>query len=81
MPEDDMVSVRNVPAGLYAVLPVECTPVELNSRWSWLSSNWLPASGYVMGTHPSYEMFTPPPGLPVRAEFGARLCLPLRRAL
>ncbi|MCP5081693.1 MAG: AraC family transcriptional regulator [Alphaproteobacteria bacterium] len=77
LPEDDFVSVRTIPTGRYAVLPVECKPPELNGKWAWLKSKWLPGSGQVIGSHPSFEMFTPPLGLPVRAEFGARLCLSL----
>ncbi len=81
LPEDDFVSVRTIPGGRYAVLPVECRPEELNSKWGWLTSTWLPESGQTIGPQPSYEMFTPPPPLPVRAEFGGHLCLPLGSSL
>ena len=43
--EDEFVSIRTIPAGCCAVLPVACHPNELNSKWNWLTSKWLPDSG------------------------------------
>ncbi len=73
--EDEIVSIRTVPGGRFAVLYVECKPVELNSKWIWMVSSWLPSSRKTIASRPSYEFFAPPVGFPVRAEYGADLCL------
>ncbi len=74
--EDDIVSIRTIPSGRYAVLPVTCRLTGIYGIWEWLSSSWLRASGEKLGFHPSYEFF------PTYAEDSTsgvhtELCLPL----
>lgn len=75
--EDDVVSVQTVPAGTYAVLPVECPPQQLNRMWTWLYTDWLPASGRTAAFRPSFEFFARFGASPVSPRRGAELCLPL----
>ena len=75
--EDEVVSIQTIPAATYAVLDVTCPPVKLNRMWSWMSSTWLPASGYKFGRGQSYEFFPRFGSLPIRSNFGAQLCMPV----
>ena len=75
--EDEVVSIRTVPGGLYAVLYVECPPPAINNKWRWLMSSWLPSSRHQCGIGPAYEVFHPAPNRPVQSDCGVELCLPL----
>lgn len=75
MPEDDVVSVRTIPAGTYAVMPVRCKPAELHGMWTWLTSTWLPQSGKTMSFRPNYEFFRSFGDRPANSQTGADLCL------
>lgn len=75
MPEDDVVSVRTIPPGTYAVMPVRCKPAQLHGMWTWLTSIWLPQSGKKMSFRPNYEFFQSFGDRSANSQAGAELCL------
>ena len=77
--EDDVVSVQTVPAATYAVLDVTCRTRQLNRMWNWLTTTWLPDSGWRLSFGARYERFAGFGDWPVTSEHGVELCLPVRR--
>ena len=52
--EDEIVSIQTIPAGRYAVLSVQFSPIQ-KQAWNWLGSEWLPDSGETYAFENSYE--------------------------
>lgn len=77
-PEDDVVSIQTIPAGVYAVLKVACDSALMGNVWEWLTSVWLPQSGRTREVLPCYEFYPPAPGGPIGSENGVGLCMRLK---
>lgn len=75
--EDEVVSVQTIPAGVFAVIQIECEPVQLNRHWDWLNKQWLAGSKKTISPRASYEFFEHRGHAPVNSSRGIELCLPI----
>lgn len=75
--EDDIVSLKTVPGGKFAVLRTVCEPQQVNRHWEWLIGGWLPASGRALLRQPCYEFFPEWGKQSVSPRCGIELCIPV----
>ena len=74
-PEDDIVSIQTIPAGVYAVLESERASGRILSQWEWLTSCWLPISGETYELENCYEYFPMSGDEPCGPQGSVELCL------
>lgn len=67
-----------VPGGRYAAMKFKGLPAEINTAWTRLMRDWLPASGFQFDSRPAFEHY-PPDGAfdPKTGAFECNICIPI----
>ncbi len=75
--EDDVVSIRTIPAGTYAVVRIEAPYRQHLAIWEWLVSEWLRETRENYVQKWSYELYQPTPERSYSDVNPTELCLRL----
>jgi|SRR5579863_453097 len=74
---DRLVNLKEVPGGMYAMLPFRGSIPELVQAWDDLLENWLPDSGYQPDDRPFYELQEGPARMDPQGRVLCTLCIPV----